>query len=100
MIDDPCREDFGAIIWLDRDKKTLLTTASWQGDDAWALVFSERRGCIGWLFDRKPNEETLESLRKVKLLVDDVVRNDPNQFRNLTWIDDDEFPGFAQNFVI
>lgn len=96
----PVREDFGALLLLDRDSDALCITTSWQGGDAWALVFTERRGCLGWLLGWQPNKKTLEALREVKLLVDEVVHSDSVRFRNPVWIDDHEFPGVAQNFMI
>jgi hypothetical protein len=96
-IDDPVREDFGIVLMLERGKDVFTVTVSWQGEHSWALVFSQMRGCLGWLFNTK---SAAEPLREIKLLVNDVVFGEIERFRNPRWIAEDEFPGVSQNFVI
>lgn len=96
-IHDPVQEDFGAVLILERGKEVFTITMSWQGDKAWAMVFGQMRGCLGWLLSRKPAVQTLQ---EIKLLVDDVVRGDAERFRDPKWIIEGEFPGVASTFVI
>jgi hypothetical protein len=53
QIDEPVREDYGAVLVLSRDKAAFTITVSWQGGYMWALVFDRRRGFLGWLFSSK-----------------------------------------------
>ena len=99
-IRDPVREDFGSVLRLYRGKDVLNITTSWQGDSEWALVIGQMRGCLGWLFDRKPDEQALKVMEEIRHLVDEVVSTDADRFKNPTWITDEEFPGVAQKFVI
>jgi hypothetical protein len=78
-IDDPVKEDFGAVLMLERGKEVFTITMSWQGDKSWAMVFGQMRGCLGWFFNRKP---AVEPLREIKLMVNDVVFGDAENFRN------------------
>ena len=94
------REDLGSVLLLYRRKDVLTITTSWQGDSESALVIGQMRGCLGWLFDRKPDAQALLVIEEIKLLVDDVVLSDTERFKNPTWITEVEFPGVAQNFVI
>jgi hypothetical protein len=99
-LDDPVQEDYGAVLLLYRGKNVFSITTSWQGENAWALVFGQMRGCLGWFFDWKPNAQARQAIEEIKLLVSEVVVSDSERFQNPTWIADDEFPGVAQNFVI
>lgn len=86
-IDDPVKEDFGAVLMLERGNEVFTVTMSWQGDKSWLMVFGQMRGCLGWFFNRKP---AAEPLRQIKLLVNDVVFEDMERFRNPMWFADDE----------
>ena len=99
-ISDPSQEDFGAVLRLHHGKDVFTVTTSWQGDNEWALVIGQMRGCLGWLFDRKPDEQALKVMEEIRHLVDEVVSTDADRFKNPTWITDEEFPGVAQKFVI
>ena len=94
---DPVREDFGSVLLISRGKRAFTVTVSWQGDYAWALVFGQMRGCIGWLFSQRPEAEPL---RQIKILVQDVVFGEPSRFMNARWIRSEEFPGLASAAVI
>jgi len=94
---DPVQEDYGAVLLLSRGKATFRVTVSWQGDRAWALVFGQMHGCIGWLFNRKPDAETLN---EIKFLVERIVLAEPGRFQNARWIGEDDFDGLASAFVI
>jgi hypothetical protein len=96
-IDDPVREDFGAVLLLSRDKAAFTITVSWQGGYDWALVFDRRRGCLGWLVSSKPDPVRLA---EVKAALHRVVFNDSTSFRNARWIPHAEFAGGASAFVI
>jgi hypothetical protein len=95
--EEPVREDFGAVLFLSRNKATYTVTVSWQGGYMWALVFDRSRGCIGWLLSTKPDPVRLA---EVKAAVADVVLNDAVRFRSARWISQEEFPGIASTFVI
>ena len=99
-IADPVQEDFGAVLLLYRGREVFTITTSWQGDSAWALLFGQMRGYLGWLFGRKPNAQARQAIENIKMLVNEVVLTDCDQFKNPIWIADGEFPGVAQNFVI
>lgn len=96
-VGDVVEEDFGSVLMLRRDKETFDVTVSWQGGKSWALVFGQLRGCIGWLFDRKP---AAKAIQEAKLLVNGVVSAEPERFRNAMWIGNDDFPGIASAFVV
>ncbi len=99
-IDDPVQEDYGAMLLLCRGRIVFTITTSWQGDNAWALVFGQMRGCLGWFFDWKPNAQARQAIKEIKLLVDEIVKSDAKRFQNATWIADHDFPGIAQNYLI
>lgn len=92
------REDIVSVLLLYRRKDVLTITTSWHGESA--LVIGQLRGCLGWLFGRKPDAQALLVIEEIKLLVDEVVLSDTERFKNPTWITEVEFPGVAQNFVI
>ena len=96
-LSGPFREDYGAVLMLDRAKKVFTVTVSWQGGNSWALVFGQSHGCIGWLFRRKSDAQ---SLNEIKGLVDQVVTNEPLRFQTPRWIADADFYGLASHFVI
>lgn len=99
-IGDPVHEDFGAVLMLERGKEVFTMTTSWQGENEWALVIGERRGCLGMLFNRKPNTEARMAIDEIKRLVNEIVLTDSERFKNPTWITEEEFPGVGQNFQI
>jgi len=99
-LHDPVREDYGAVLMLDREKDVFTITTTWQGGNSWALVFSQLRGCFGWFLNRKPKAQAQQAIEEIKALVNEVVLADAERFQNPSWIADDDFPGVAQNFVI
>ena len=97
QILSPVREDFGAVLMLQRGKKVMTVTFSWQGGNSWGIIFGQSRGCIGWLLNTAPDAT---ALRELKELVDRVVFADPQRFTKPMWISNEDFPGLCSAFVI
>jgi hypothetical protein len=95
-ISNPVWEHFGAVLNLRQDRKVFTLVCSWQGDNAWAVVFGEMHGCLGWLLNRKRNQAPLVEL---KVLVGQIVVADADRFQNVRWIAEDEFPGVGAHWI-
>lgn len=91
---EPIREDWGTVLFVSVAGESYEVDVHWAPsgggpDNMWAIQFTRRHGCLLSLFGRRrPAHETAS---RIMNCVGAVVQSDPQIFRNVRWLTDDEF---------
>jgi hypothetical protein len=92
LIDEPIREDWGAVLWVRDGPTEYYINFHWLGyqgpEDSWGIQFSRPSGCLTALLGKN---KSADSSQPIRLLVKAALARYPERFREIEWLSQQEY---------